>query len=178
MPSLFSLPNAVPVATGEIVPINIDFAAYLVAGDALSTAVSKLTQDGSGSPSTPADAPTILRTTVAASPAPTTTVFSVQPGVGKQLLAFAQGPLGAAMVLTVGAQLAAVQSIIGDVVTLATPLSSAPAAGDAVTSSFVQQIVRGSQLSARQSYRLDVSATLSASPAKVMTVSVGIPCPY
>jgi SecD/SecF fusion protein len=60
-------------------------------------------------------------------PAPSTTSFAVQPGQGP---AFATG-----MAVTVGTQHGTIQSINGDVITLAAPLPTAPGAGTKVSQS-------------------------------------------
>lgn len=175
MPTLYAQPNSVPVGTAEVVPINIGFAAYLQPGDAISSAAATLL-DEIGTVITLVDQPTIVRSNVIAPPVSTVSSFGLPSGLGAVFLGFSSGPLGAGMVLTVGAQLATVQSIIADVVTLSSPLSYAPRVGDLVTSAYVQQPVRGSQLTAKHAYRLDMTAVLNA--AKTMTVSIAIPCPY
>ena len=176
MPSLYTEPNTVAVGTKETFPVNVDFSPFLLAGDALSSPTALLTQE-TGTVITPTDAPSVLRSSVAGTPAPAPSSFALSPGAGGQFLAFDPSKAtGAGMILTVGAQVATVQSIVGDQIALASPLSRTPFAGDGVVSSFVQQIIRGSQLAAGQFYRLDVTAVLNAS--KIMVVSVGITCPY
>jgi hypothetical protein len=51
-----------------------------------------------------------------------------------------------------------------------------PTDAPTVSGNLVIQIIRGSQLTARQMLRLDVTATLNA--AKVITASLYIACPY
>lgn len=176
MPSLYTEPNTVAVGTKEIFPVNVDFSPSILAGDALSSPSAVLTSEA-GTVITVADAPSVLRSFVAATPPPAPNSFALLPGAGGQFLAFDPAKsIGAGMILTVGAQVAMVQSIVGDQVTLALLLSRAPFAGDGVVSSFVQQVIRGSQLTPGQFYRLDVTAVLNAT--KTITASTTIKCDY
>lgn len=72
-----------------------------------------------------------------------------------------------------GDALGPVASTLTNVLT-GTPITPADAA--AISGNLVIQIVRGSQLTAKQSYRLDVTAVLNA--GKTITGSLYVNCPY
>lgn len=103
MSGAFTTPDTKTVLTTDELPIGFDYSANIVAGDALASPSTKLTNVLDNTTITPTDAATIS---------------------GTQVI----------------------------------------------------QIIRGSQLTAKQSYRCDVTATLNA--AKIITASCYILCPY
>jgi hypothetical protein len=92
-----------------------------------------------------------ISSTVKASPAPTTTTFSVASGAGKTFVC------GSGVNFTVGDVPAHIQSIDGDAITLSAPLSAPPAAGAAVDQSSISPAT------------VTVCGAVAASPAPTTT---------
>lgn len=92
-----------------------------------------------------------ISSTVKASPAPTTTTFSVASGAGKTFLC------GPSVNFTVGGVAAQVASIDGDAITLAAPLNAPPAPGASVDQSSISPAT------------VTVCGAVAASPAPTTT---------